>query len=126
VLAMAARCTNLDRLDATIHTSDDKDRLNSLLDRKRLCTAAQALGGAHVSVVFAQLVQCNSHDHGLSATFLILRDYIFAEQQQQQQRTLSSSLSNAASSVPLCDEQNMPIAAGAAAKSAGGGGKHKR
>lgn len=58
---------------------DQQRRLDLLLARKRLGTAAKALGGAPSSVVFQKLLQANSHEHGLGAAFIILRDYIFAE-----------------------------------------------
>jgi Leucine Rich repeat len=88
LLALAARCTNLDTLeyDYSCHAYDQRRRFGLLLERKRLVTAAQALGDAPASVVFEKLVKTNAHEHGLSATFLILRDHIFAEEQQQTRR----------------------------------------
>jgi hypothetical protein len=79
VLSVATRCTNLNCLDVTrgYLTLYQQYQLDLLLDRNRL--HANALG-APSSVVFEKLVQANSHDHGLSASFVILRDYIFAEQ----------------------------------------------
>jgi hypothetical protein len=83
LLVLASRCANLDRLevDENVLSSDHQHRLNLLLDRKRLYNEAQALGGAPSAVVFEKLVQANFHEHGLSASFVILRDYIFADQQ---------------------------------------------
>jgi hypothetical protein len=79
VLALAARCTNLDRLDVgdedvLLHL-DEPHRLDLLLDRKRLCTAAQALAGSSFSILF-QFVeeQGHRHEHGLSAILVILQN----------------------------------------------------
>jgi hypothetical protein len=84
VVALASRCTNLDYayVNGNSFSSNQLRRLDLLLDRKRLCTEAKALRGSPPSVVFRKLVQANAHEHGLSAAFVILRDYIFAEQQK--------------------------------------------
>jgi Ran GTPase-activating protein (RanGAP) involved in mRNA processing and transport len=78
VLALAARCTNLDRLVMERRRGlnpDEQRRLDLLLDRKRLCTAAQALAGSSFSVLF-QFVeeQAHCHEHGLSAILVILQN----------------------------------------------------
>lgn len=64
VVTLACRCTNFDSINVTENVTenvDDEDslispdqqrRLDFLLDRKRLYTKAQALGGAPPSVVF--------------------------------------------------------------------------
>ena len=121
IMALASRCTNLDRVafDRARLNTDLPRRLDLLLERNCLVTEAQALGDAPASVVFEKLVEANAHEHGLSATFLILRDYIFAEQQQQ--RTLSSNFNSSSSSI----EQAVVVVA-EAAKSAGRRGKREK
>ena len=99
VLTLAARCTNLDSCEVGgnhLHL-DQLHRLDLLLDRKRLHTEAQALGGAPVTVVFQKLLQANSHEHGLSAAFVILRDHPSYDFAEQLQHTSSSNRQKGAS-----------------------------
>jgi Ran GTPase-activating protein (RanGAP) involved in mRNA processing and transport len=77
-IALARRCTNLDRLDVTediLSPPDQRSRLERLLDRKRLCTQAMALAGAPFDVLW-QFVekQAHGHEHGLSAILIILQN----------------------------------------------------
>jgi hypothetical protein len=60
-------------------------RLDLLFDRKRLDTEAQALGSSPPSVVFQKLIQVNSHEQGLSASFVILCDYFLPSSTSQAQ-----------------------------------------
>jgi hypothetical protein len=93
VVALVSRCTNLDSLDYfhygpyhvanTPLSPEQHRRLDLLFDRKRLHTEAQALGSAPFSVVFQKLLQVNTHEQGLSASFVILSRHIFAEKQHK-------------------------------------------
>jgi Ran GTPase-activating protein (RanGAP) involved in mRNA processing and transport len=76
VIALAARCTNLDSINVGVMTlcPDDQRRLDLLLDRKRLCTEASALAGSAFSVLFRAMEDAHRHEHGLSAIFLILQN----------------------------------------------------
>jgi Leucine Rich repeat len=76
VAALAARCTNLDRCDASGNhlDPDHRRRLDLLLDRKRQCTDASALAGSSFSVLFRAVEEFHRHEHGLSAIFLILQN----------------------------------------------------
>lgn len=89
---MKSGCTHLDCLpldslynDDVIALSEEQQHiLDLLLDRKRLCThALELLDGSgsppQLLEVFQMLLQANAHEHGLSASFVILRDYMFAE-----------------------------------------------
>jgi hypothetical protein len=83
VIALATRCTNLDDIWLGEHflSSDQRRRLNLLLGRKRLCTAAQTLAGSNFAVLFRFVEKAHRHEHGLGATvFMILQndgDYCF-------------------------------------------------
>jgi Leucine Rich repeat len=78
VFALAARCTNLDRIDLEVDrilNPDQQRRLGWLLERKRLCNAAQALAGSTFSVLFRFVEeQAHGHAHGLGAIFIILKN----------------------------------------------------
>jgi hypothetical protein len=87
--------------------------VNLILDRKRWYTQAKALmAGSSLppSVIFEKLVQANTHEHGTSAAFVILRDYIFATQNN----TSSSSTSSATAT-----DQKVVVQAGGAVVAAG-------
>jgi Leucine Rich repeat len=76
-IALAARCPNLDRLDVDdrMLNDDQQLRLNLLLERKRLCVAAQALAGSTFPVLFRFVEeQAHWHEHGLGAIFVILQN----------------------------------------------------
>jgi Leucine Rich repeat len=78
VVALAARCINLDHLAVGgrgILDPDQQRRLDLVLERKRLCTTAQALAGSSFSVLF-QFVEehAHGHEHGLGAIFVILQN----------------------------------------------------
>jgi Leucine Rich repeat len=86
ILALAARCTNLDSLgccadriigptSTPLHAHQYR-RLASLLDRKRLCTAANALAGSNSFSILFRFVEemAHGHDHGLGAIFVILQN----------------------------------------------------
>jgi Leucine Rich repeat len=80
VVALAARCTNLVRLDVEIGilNPDQKRRLNLLLDpeqKQRLCIEAQALAGSTFPVLFRFMEErAHGHRHGISAIFVILQN----------------------------------------------------
>jgi hypothetical protein len=77
VIALAARCTNLDSINVEpmiTRSSDDRRRLDLILDRKRLCTEASALAGSAFPVLFRAVEEAHGHEHGLSAIFVILQD----------------------------------------------------
>jgi Leucine Rich repeat len=81
IIALAARCTNLDyilvdnRRSQRVLNPDQRLRLDMLLDRKRLVSAATALGGAPFSVLFRFVKeQAHGHEHGLGAIFMILQN----------------------------------------------------
>jgi hypothetical protein len=76
VVALASRCTNLDSVDVDedILSSDQQRRLDLLLDRKRLVTKAQALGGSTFPVLFRFVEEARCHEQGLGAIFVILQN----------------------------------------------------
>jgi hypothetical protein len=80
VVALAARCTNLDsisinmRANRDILSPDQRRRLNLILNRKRQCTTAQALAGSTFSVLFPAVEEAHGHEYGLSAIFVILQN----------------------------------------------------
>jgi Leucine Rich repeat len=77
VVALASRCTNLDRLDvdeSNVLSLNQRQRLKLLLERKRLCTEAFALGGATFPVLFQAIQEAHGHEHGLSAILAILQN----------------------------------------------------
>jgi hypothetical protein len=74
VVALAARCTNLDRVDVYVDP-DQRHRLDLLLERKRLVTAAQALAGSYFSDLFRFVEEeAHSHEHGMSAILVVLQN----------------------------------------------------
>jgi Leucine Rich repeat len=73
VLVLASRCTNLEFLGETLN-QDQERRLTLLLDRKRLCTEAQALAGTDFSAMFRFVEKAHRHEHGLSAIFVMLQN----------------------------------------------------
>jgi Leucine Rich repeat len=79
VIALAARCTSLESIDVDEYncrrwSSSQRQRLYLILDRKRLCMAAQALAGSTFSVLFRAVEKAHRHEHGLSAIFVILQN----------------------------------------------------
>jgi hypothetical protein len=92
VIALASRCTNLDRLHENRLTHltfgpderrrlilptfspDQQRRFNLILERNRLYTAAKALAGSPFSVLFQFMEEAHRHENGLSAIFAILRN----------------------------------------------------
>jgi Leucine Rich repeat len=77
VITLATRCTNLDHLNVGrgFLNPDQRHRLGLLLERKRLCNAAQTLAGSTFPVLFNFVEeQAHSHEHGLSAIFVILQN----------------------------------------------------
>jgi hypothetical protein len=66
VVALASRCTNLERLyleENTLHmyTYEQHRKLDLLYDRKRLCTEASALAGSPFSVLFRFMKKAHRH-----------------------------------------------------------------
>jgi hypothetical protein len=49
-----------------------QQRLDLVLDRKRLCNDASALAGSSFPVLFRFIERAHRHEHGLSAVFVIL------------------------------------------------------
>jgi hypothetical protein len=76
VVALAARCTNLDRIDVDDDTLSPGQlrRLDLLLGRKRLCSRASALAGSTFPILFRAVEEAHRHEHGLGAIFVILQN----------------------------------------------------
>jgi Leucine Rich repeat len=77
IIALAARCRNLDSIAVDEEGSlnpDQRRRLDLLLDRKRLVKAAQALAGSTFPVLFQFVEKAHRHENGLGAIFVILQN----------------------------------------------------
>jgi Ran GTPase-activating protein (RanGAP) involved in mRNA processing and transport len=89
VVALAALCPNLDHLQINDQFlgEENRRRLDLLLERRLLCTVAQALAGSTFSDLFQFVEAARRHDHGLSAIFLILRndgdDHFYAAHKEE-------------------------------------------
>jgi Leucine Rich repeat len=78
LVTLAARGMNLDSIgwnsrngNITLNP-DQQRRLELLLERKCLCTAAQARAGSSFPVLFRVVEVAHRHEHGLGAIFVIL------------------------------------------------------
>jgi hypothetical protein len=81
VVALVAHCTNLDKVgfeglcvEGGIFRPDQRSSLDTLLDRKRLCTEAAALAGSSFPVLFRAMEAAHRNEQGLGVIFVILQN----------------------------------------------------
>jgi NLR family CARD domain-containing protein 3 len=77
VVALAARCTNLDCIhvnETPLLIPDPRDRLDLILDRNRMVAKAQSLAGSTFTILFRAMEEAHHHKYGLSAIFVILQN----------------------------------------------------